>query len=75
LRRHRFVDHMLPAQRARLDSLGDDEPFAYFTDADGIVVLVTGSWGAVGGYAAICPGWGHFGGHPQSRHIQFPDRG
>jgi hypothetical protein len=66
---------MLPAQRSRLDSLADDEPFAYFTDADGIVILVTGSWGAVGGYAAICPGWGHFGGHPQSKRIQFPDQG
>lgn len=75
LRLHRFVEHMLPAQRARLDVLGDSEPFAYFADADGIVVLVTGSWGAVGGYAAICPGWGHFGGHPQSKAIQFPNRG
>jgi hypothetical protein len=74
MRQHRFVDHMLPIQRARLDALGDAEPFAYFTDAEAIVVLVTGSWGAVGGYAAICAGWGHFGGHPQSRRIQFPDR-
>lgn len=75
MRQHRFIDHMLPAQRARLDALGDDEPFAYFTDASGIVVLVSGSWGAVGGYAAICPGWGHFGGHPQSRRIHFPEEG
>jgi hypothetical protein len=72
LRQHRFIDHMLPPVRARLDALGDDEPFAYFEDPKKIAILVTGSWGAVGGYAAICPGWGHFGGHPQTRLVQFP---
>jgi hypothetical protein len=72
LRQHRFIDHMLPPVRARLDALKDDEPFAYFEDPNKIAILVTGSWGAVGGYAAICPGWGHFGGHPQTRRVQFP---
>lgn len=74
MRQHRFVDHMLPPVRARLDALSDDEPFAYFTDGDNIVVMVTGSWGAVGGYAAICPGWGHFGGDPQTKLVQFSER-
>jgi hypothetical protein len=74
LRQHRFIDHMLPAVRARLDALGDDERFAYFDDPQKIVILVTGSWGAVGGYAAICPGWGHFGGYPQIRRVRFPQQ-
>jgi hypothetical protein len=74
LRQHRFIDHMLPPVRARLDALKDDEPFAYFEDPAKIAILVTGSWGAVGGYAAICPGWGHFGGHPQSKRVHFPNR-
>jgi hypothetical protein len=73
LKQHRFVDHMLPAVRARLDALADDEPFAYFDNANNIVVLVTGSWGAVGGYAAVCPGWGHFGGYPQTKRVRFPE--
>jgi hypothetical protein len=73
LRQHRFIDHMLPPVRARLDALEDNEPFAYFDDPKKIAILVTGSWGAVGGYAAICPGWGHFGGHPQTKRVQFPE--
>lgn len=72
LRKHRFIDHMLPPVRARLEALKDDEPFAYFEDAGKIAILVTGSWGAVGGYAAVCPGWGHFGGHPQTKLVRFP---
>jgi hypothetical protein len=74
LRLNRFVDHMVPAVRARLDALDDKEQFAYFPDPRDIVVLVTGSWGAVGGYAAVCPGWGHFGGHTQSYTIKYPTR-
>jgi hypothetical protein len=37
-------------------------------------MLTTGSWGAVGGYAAVCPGWGHFGGFTQSKRVQFPQQ-
>ncbi len=73
LRRHRFIEHLVPDELAVFQALGDDDRFRIVRGPEHLVVLVTGSWGAVGGYAAVCPGWGHFGGATQSRRVRFPE--
>lgn len=75
LRRHRFIEHLSPDELQRFRALPDDVPYQYIRSPDRLVIAVTGSWGAVGGYGAVCPGWGHFGGHAQSRRAQFPAAG
>jgi hypothetical protein len=72
LRRHRFIEHLAPEEWKAFEALPDDATFPYLRSPERLVILVTGSWGAVGGYGAVCPGWGHFGGHTQSRVVRFP---
>ena len=71
--RNKNIDHMPAQELAELRSRKDAEPFHYIRAAEDVVLLTTGSWGAVGGYAAVCPGWGHFGGFTQSKRVQFPN--
>lgn len=66
------VEHMPQPDLARLRAMRPDEPFAYIRSPENVVMLVTGSWGAVGSYTAVCPGWGHFGGFTQSQRVEFP---
>lgn len=70
--RNKNIDHMPAEELAELKSRQGDELFHYIRSVENIVILVTGSWGAVGGYAAVCPGWGHFGGYTQSKLVNFP---
>jgi hypothetical protein len=70
--RNRYVEHMPAPELERLRALPADAPFHFIRDIDSIVMLTTGSRGAVGSYAAVCPGWGHFGGLTQSRRVRFP---
>ena len=72
VRRNLNVDHMPADELRKLRALGDNEQFHYIRNPESVVMLTTGSWGAVGGYTAVCPGWGHFGGLTQSRRVQFP---
>jgi hypothetical protein len=72
LRRHRFIEHLAPDEWRRFEALPDNAAFPYLRSPERLVILVTGSWGAIGGYAAVCPGWGHFGGHAQSRAVHVP---
>ena len=73
--RNKNIDHMPAEELRELRTKKDDDPFHYIRMAENIVILTTGSWGAVGGYAAVCPGWGHFGGFTQSRRVLFPAKG
>jgi len=75
LRRHRFMEHLGPEELRSFQALPDEAVFPYLRSPERLVILVTGSWGAVGGYGAVCPGWGHFGGHAQSRAVRFPAPG
>ena len=72
LRRHRFLEHLAPPELQHFQALPDDAVYPYLRGVERLVLLVTGSWGAVGGYGAVCPGWGHFGGHAQSRAVRAP---
>lgn len=75
LRRHRFIEHLGLDELRSFQALPDEAVFPYLRSPERLVILVTGSWGAVGGYGAVCPGWGHFGGHTQSRAVRFPAPG
>jgi hypothetical protein len=72
MRRNRGVEHMPADELAALNAMKDDERFHYIRSTSSVVMLVTGSWGAVGGYVGVCPGWGHFGGFTQSKRVRFP---
>ncbi|MFH1485412.1 MAG: hypothetical protein ABIH46_05010 [Chloroflexota bacterium] len=37
-----------------------------------ITIVVAGGWGAGGGFCAVLPGWGHYGGWVQTRKIEMP---
>lgn len=73
--RNKNIDHMPADELLRLRAKKDTDSFHYIRNVDDVVMLTTGSWGAVGGYAAVCPGWGHFGGFTQSTRVQFPATG
>jgi len=73
--RNKNIDHMPAEELDQLRKKRDDDLFHYIRKVENLVLLTTGSWGAVGGYAAVCPGWGHFGGLTQSRKVQFPAKG
>ncbi|MCX7160528.1 MAG: hypothetical protein NT176_15715 [Proteobacteria bacterium] len=72
--RNKNIDHMPAAELAEIRAKKDDDAFHYIRSVDNLVILTTGSWGAVGGYAAVCPGWGHFGGFTQSKLVEFPEK-
>lgn len=73
IKRHRFIEHLPPDELNKLMVLGEDAPFPFVRREENLVILTAGSWGAVGGYAALCPGWGPFGGRTQSKFVHFPD--
>ena len=72
--RNKNIDHMPAAELAEIRAKKDNDAFHYIRSVDNLVILTTGSWGAVGGYAAVCPGWGHFGGFTQSKLVEFPEK-
>lgn len=72
LLRNGHVEHMPAEELAVLKAQPPDAPFHFIRGLDTVVLLTTGSVGAVGSYAAVCPGWGHFGGFTQSKRVRFP---
>ena len=69
---NKYVEHMPAEELKKLQQMKGDDLFHYIRSIEAVVMLVTGSWGAIGSYAAVCPGWGHFGGLTQSRKVKFP---
>lgn len=56
-----------------VDPDDDDAPVPFVRSPENLVIINTGGWGSIGGFSAICPGWG-VGGFTQSKRVQFPER-
>jgi len=69
-----LVDESHPGHWARLADRGNDEALLVpaIPTPESLVITVTGGWGGLAGFSAVCPGWGVPGGHPHTRRILIP---
>ena len=55
-----------------LDTSNEDALMPVFPSPDDILITVSGGWGSVVSFCAVCPGWGYMGGFAQSKPITRP---
>ena len=55
-----------------VDPNDNDALVPFIRKPENIVILTTGGWGSLGGFAGLFPGWGSLGGLTQSKAVRFP---
>ncbi|MBI2862410.1 MAG: hypothetical protein HYX89_06300 [Chloroflexi bacterium] len=58
-----------------VDANDEDALVPFIRSPENLVIINTGAWGSIGGFSAICPGWGDLGGLTQTKRVRFPDKG